>query len=172
MKARKDKGKCEACGLPIWKGDEYIDVADEDDWMETKRGKRVIPGRSFFRLHVVCADMVSDDRVEIPAEPRDVLENLIISVWFSNYQGSLNFLNGKKWIETVAADPPTHTFDPDFHKQLEDWRSFYIKRYYDNIMKPLIDFWMSIRNTPLVQRIIQREGEHEWRTDSLTKKDD
>ena len=169
MKARNDKGKCEACGLPIWKGDEYIDVADEDDWMETKRGKRVIPGRSFFRLHVVCADMVSDDRVEIPVPPSDELEMLIISVWLPSHQGRLN---GKKWIEIVAVDPPTHTFDPDFHKQLEDWRSFYIKRYYDNIMKPLIDFWMSIRNTPLVQRIIQREGEHEWRTDSLTEKED
>ena len=172
MKARKDKGKCEACGLPIWKGDEYIDVADEDDWMETKHGKRVIPGRSFFRLHVVCADMVSDDQVEIPAEPRDVLENLIISVWFSNYQGSLNFLNGKKWIETVAADPPTHTFDPDFHKQLEDWRSFYVKRYYDNIMKPLIDLWMSIRDTPFMRRLRQRKGEHEWPKGSLTEKED
>ena len=130
MKARKDKGKCGACGLPIWKGDEYINVADEDDWMETKRGKRVIPGRSFFRLHVVCADMVSDDRVEIPVPPSDELEMLIISVWLPSHQGRLN---GKKWIEIVAADPPTPIIDLDLHKRIEVWRSFYVKRYYDYI---------------------------------------
>ena len=169
MKARKDKGKCEACGLPIWKGDEYIDVADEDDWMETKRGKRVVPGRSFFRLHGVCADLVSDDRVEIPADPFGDLEILIISVWLPNHQGSLN---GKKWIEIVASDPPNTISDPDFRKQLEDWRSFYVKRYYDNIMKPLIDLWMSIRDTPFMRRLRQRKGEHEWPKGSLTEKED
>ena len=169
MKARKDKGKCEACGLPIWKGDEYIDVADEDDWMETKHGKRVIPGRSFFRLHGVCADLVSDDRVEVPAEPRDELEILIISVWLPNYQGSLK---GKKWIETVVSDIPSTISDPDFRKKLEDWRLFYVKRYYDDIIKPLIDLWMLIKDTPFMRRIRQRKGKHEWLTDSLTEKED
>ena len=136
MKARKDKGKCEACGLPIWKGDEYINVADEDDWMETKRGKRVIPGRSFFRLHGVCADMVSDDRDEMPAEPSDELEEIIISVWLPNHQGSLG---DRKWISIVNVDPPMLNGDTNFQKKVAEWRSFYIERYYENMIKPLIE---------------------------------
>lgn len=136
MKARKDKGKCEACGLPIWKGDEYIDVADEDDWMETKRGKRVIPCRSFFRLHSVCADMVSDDRDEMPAEPSDELEEIITSVWLSNHQGSIG---DRKWISIVNVDPPMLNGDTNFQKKVAEWRSFYIERYYENLIKPLIE---------------------------------
>ena len=136
MKARKDKGKCGACGLPIWKGDEYINVADEDDWMETKRGKRVIPGRPFFRLHGVCADMVSDDRVEIPAEPSYELEEIITSVWLSNHQGSIG---DRKWISIVNVDPPMLNGDTNFQKKVAEWRSFYIERYYENLIKPLIE---------------------------------
>lgn len=169
MKARKDKGKCEACGLPIWKGDEYIDVADEDDWMETKRGKRVIPCRSFFRLHSVCADMVSDDRDEMPAEPSDELEEIIISVWLPNHQGSLG---DRKWISIVNVDPPMLNGDTNFQKKVAEWRSFYIERYCVATFKTSIEFWLRFREVPFMKRIKQRKGEHEWLKCSLTEKED
>ena len=133
--------------------------------METKRGKRVIPGRSFFRLHGVCADLVSDDRDEMPAEPSDELEEIIISVWLPNHQGSLG---DRKWISIVNVDPPMLNGDTNFQKKVAEWRSFYIERYYENMIQPLIES---------VEQFIEsykryREQEKMFRSQSSTGKGD
>jgi hypothetical protein len=39
----------------------------------------------------------------------------------------------------VNVDPPMLNGDTNFQKKVAEWRSFYIERYYENLIKPLIE---------------------------------
>ena len=119
IRARKNLGKCEACGLDIVKGDEYVICADDEDIMITKRGMKVIPGRDFFRLHNVCSDVIQDDG-EVPIDAKEALDELVDDV-------KQMTLQGKTW-EEIAAIPDVRNITKDFQKVIEKWQKFYLER--------------------------------------------
>ncbi len=59
MKARKEY-KCDVCGFPIHKGEEYIQMANEDDMMETATGCKPKPFAKIYRAHEICWEIVCD----------------------------------------------------------------------------------------------------------------
>ena len=120
IRARKNLGKCEACGLDIVKGDEYDNYADVEDLMETKRGVKVIPGRDFIRLHSVCADVIQDGG-EVPIDPKEALEETIGYVWGVT-------LKGKTWTDVIMIIPKMRDVNKEFKKVIEKWQKFYLER--------------------------------------------
>ncbi len=120
IRARKNLGECEACGLDIVKGDEYVICADDEDIMITKRGMKVIPGRDFFRLHSVCSDVIQDNG-EVPIDAKEALEETIGDVWEVT-------LKGKTWADVITIIPEMRDIDKEFKKVIEKWQKFYSER--------------------------------------------
>lgn len=118
--ARKDRGPCEFCDLPILKGDDWTQGADlEDGWMETKHGMRVRPGQPYQSFHSVCYNFVVGD-AEGYSDPKDELYDALFNIF--GYSE-----NAKHWKEIIDR-PILEVLSENALKIFLDWKSFVKRR--------------------------------------------
>jgi hypothetical protein len=121
MIADKNIGKCEACGLSIIEGDNYVRYAKTEDVIKKGRTTKLMQGKESFNLHKVCADMVRN-RDEIDDEPKDIILEWVGLIWNTS-------LPGKTLEEVISVVPEMDDiFIEKRQKIIKRWREFYLER--------------------------------------------
>jgi hypothetical protein len=115
LKARKEY-VCDMCGFSIRKGENYRQIADENDWLDTSKGMMLRPMANFKRIHDVCLDLIADGW-EVPDD--------LVYVMIENIKEAYGIrdLNFKYW-KKIILEGPLEGSDYDFLK----WRDYQLLR--------------------------------------------
>jgi hypothetical protein len=126
MKARKEY-LCELCYLAIKKGDQYQWTADFDDIMVDKNGNsKVIPGRSFSRLHSLCMDLIADGE-EVPNDLGEARDDILGEIY--GYE-EVKVLTLQEVLK-LPENPKTERDGEWYLESFVPWREFIQQRIKD-----------------------------------------